>query len=78
MEITRRGSAYNYGKRTMSLNNPRFSCDKSQASVIVESSNVKDFNGESHHDYTAILSSDELVEILNTLAASAMVDPENF
>ena len=78
MEITRRGSTYNYGKRTVSLNTPRFSCNTSQVSVTIESNNVKDFTGESHHDYTVVLSPDELVEIFNTLAASAMADPEKF
>jgi len=78
VEITRRGSTYNYGKRTVSLNSPRVSCDKSQASVTIESNNVKDFTGESHHDYTAVLNSDELVEILNALATSAMGDPKKF
>ena len=56
MEITRRGSTYNYGKRTVSLSEPRFSCENGNASILIKASNVKDFTGESHNDYTVALS----------------------
>lgn len=78
MEVIRCGSKYNYGERKVSLNNLRFSYDESLASVIIKSSGVKNFTGESRHDYTVILSSDELVEVVSVLAALAVIDPRKF
>lgn len=74
MNIVRRGSAYNYGKRTISFEGARFSVDPKGA-VLIEATGVKDFTGESHHDYTVTLEPEDLVQVLSVLAASASANP---
>jgi len=74
MNIVRRGSKYNYGARAVTFENARFSCDSSGA-VLIEANGVKDFTGESHHNYTVTLEPEDLVQVLSTLAACASANP---
>lgn len=74
MNIVRRGSAYNYGERTISFDGARFSVD-AKGAVRIEATGVKDFTGESHHDYSVVLEPEDLIRMLNSLAASACANP---
>ena len=77
MNITRRGATYNYGPRTVVLDNATASCSDA-ASVVLTASHVKDFTGKSHHDYTVTISAEDLVLILRCVASSAMANPVPF
>jgi len=74
VNIVRRGSTYNYGKRAVSFEDACYSCGPNGA-VAIEAKGVKDFTGKSHHDYTVTLETEDVLKILGALADGALKNP---
>lgn len=78
MKISRRGTAADHGESSIELNAPSFAWRKSDSSITIKQSNVKDFSTKSHHGYTISLGLPELVSLIQSLGEAAYAEPATF
>ena len=78
MKISRRGTAADHGESSIELKTPSFAWRKSDSSITIKQSNVKDFSTKSHHGYTISLGLPELVSLIQSLAEAAHAEPAAF
>lgn len=78
MKISRRGTSADHGESSIELKTPSFAWRKSDSSITIKQSNVKDFSTKSHHGYTISLGLPELVSLIQSLAEAAPVEPATF
>lgn len=74
MVIGRRGSEKDHGQSTVKLENPRFSWDSKNGCIAITKTGVRDFTGQSKHDYHISVSLAELAEMLDTVSDDPAVD----
>jgi ribosomal protein L25 (general stress protein Ctc) len=78
MKIARRSSSKNLGYRNISLEKCHFSYNKTATILSIEGHSDKDFTGTTTHNYSITLDHDEIIKIINTLAAAAIANPNAF
>ncbi len=78
MKISRRGTAADHGESSIELKTPSFAWRKSDSSITIKQSSVKDFSTKSHHGYTISLSLPELVNLIQSVSEAAFADPALF
>ena len=78
MKISRRGTSADHGESSIELKTPSFAWRKSDSSITIKQSNVKDFSTKSHHGYTISLSLPEVICLLQSLAEAAQAEPISF
>lgn len=78
MKISRRGTAADHGESSIELKAPSFAWRKTDSSITIKQSNVKDFSTKSHHGYTISLSFPELVSLIQSLSEAALAEPASF
>jgi hypothetical protein len=78
MKITRSGARANHGQSTIEFASPRFSWIKSDSTLTIRQSDVKDFSTTAHHSYAAKINAAEINEIIATLARAATDDATLF
>jgi hypothetical protein len=78
MKISRRGTSADHGESSIELKAPSFAWRKSDSSITIKQSNVKDFSTKSHHGYTISVGLPELVSLIQSLAEAAHAEPATF
>ncbi|MDI1350923.1 hypothetical protein [Aquabacterium sp.] len=74
MKINRSGARANHGQSTIQFPSPRFSWVKSDSTLTIRQSDVKDFSTTAHHSYSVKISSTEVTDLIATLAKAATDD----
>ena len=78
MKISRRGTSADHGESSIELKTPSFAWRKSDSSITIKQSNVRDFSTKSHHSYTVSISLPELNNLSQLLSDAACADPGSF
>ena len=68
MRISRRGSAKNFGQKSIDFPSPRFVWNETAQAIDASQTEVSDFEGTATHDYTISISVTEVLEILKALS----------
>lgn len=78
MKISRHGSYKNHGRRSVNLDQPKFTWVLGDGSISINQSEIKDFTSDTTHSYHIQLSCSEVEDILNVLAEAAAKNPKAF
>jgi len=78
MKITRSGSRSNHGQSHIQFNAPRVAWVKTDSTITIRQSDVKDFTTTSHHSYVIRISAEEVNELFKVISAAAVCDPTYF
>ena len=74
MKINRSGARSNHGQSTIQFPSPRFSWVKSDTTLTIRQSDVKDFSTTAHHSYSVKLNATEVNDLIAALAKAATED----
>jgi hypothetical protein len=78
MKISRRGATKDHGLASVEFTNPAITWVKTDSTIGIRQSNVKDFSTPAHHSYTVRITSQEITQVLEALATAALADPQAF
>jgi len=78
MKISRRGSSADFGQSSIQFKNPSVSWVEKDNCLNISCSRVKDFSTDSHHDYTASLTTEDIENLLKTISSAAIKNPTIF
>ena len=78
MKISRRGSSADFGQSNIQFKNPSVLWVEKDNCLKISCSKVKDFSTDSHHDYSAFLTTEDLEMLLKTIASAAIKNPSIF
>ena len=76
MKIARTGSAANHGTSEINLPTPKFEWSAAKSAIVIRHGRVKDFTTTSNHSYNIEVTAPELISLLETLALSALKEPD--
>ena len=78
MKINRRGARADHGLSSIEFRAPVVSWVKSDSTLTIKQSDVKDFSTTARHSYSVKASMAEVNEFLKALATAASEDPSTF
>lgn len=78
MKISRRGYFKDHGRKSIHLDDPKFSYTIKDGSISIKQGKTKDFSSDATHSYHLELNPSEIETILRVLAEAAVENPKSF